>query len=259
MDLESAKGAVLAILRDKGRATNSALLRALGQNQALLAEVREELILDDLARDKDGAGLIYLGEPASRVPAPDDTAHNEPSEMAPVEVDTAQVFISYGHADAFEFASRLRNDLIQRGYKAWMDNKTLRGGTNWVIEIEIGIARSFAFIAVLTPHATRPGGWCPKEVLLAHNDGKHIVPVRPFGGNIRSLLLVDLHQVDFSDSYETGLQELVATLEAYRQKGQQVPVLSAAATQSSAVPAAIIVSPDGQLAVSGSRDKTLRV
>jgi WD40 repeat protein len=218
MNIESAKSAVLALLRDKGRATNSALLAMLGQDRALLAEVREELILDDLAKDKDGVGLIYLGEPGVRAPVLISKACAEPTGLEPDEIDQTQVFISYGHADAFEFASRLRNDLVQRGYMAWMDSKTLQGGTNWVIEIEMGIARSFALIAVLSPHATRAGGWCPKEVLLAHNDGKHIVPVRPFNGNIRSLLLVDLHQVDFSASYEEGLRELIATLEDYCKK-----------------------------------------
>jgi hypothetical protein len=38
MTIESAKSAVLALLRDKGRATNSALLAAIGQNRALLLE-----------------------------------------------------------------------------------------------------------------------------------------------------------------------------------------------------------------------------
>ncbi|HPB32621.1 MAG TPA: toll/interleukin-1 receptor domain-containing protein, partial [Candidatus Sumerlaeota bacterium] len=140
--------------------------------------------------------------------------------------------------------------MVQRGYKAWMDSKTLQGGTNWVIAIEMGIARSFALIAVLTPHATRAGGWCPKEVLMAHNDGKHIVPVRPYSDNIRSLLLVDLHQVDFSTSYEAGLHELVATLETYRQKARQAPGLPAdAATQPTAASTAAPSSPAEEPAV----------
>ena len=232
MNLESAIATILALLEEKGRATNSTILEALGNDRALLDHVREDLILNDLAKDKDGVGLIYLASHPSPAPPASAVEHGPATALEPVEVDQTQVFISYGHADAFEFASRLRSDLVRHGYKAWMDNKTLQGGTNWVIEIEIGIARSFALIAVLTPHATREGGWCQREVLLAHNDGKHIIPVRPMEANIRSLLLVDLHQVDFSGSYEAGLDDLLRTLESFRLKaaGERLPDAPAVAT-----------------------------
>lgn len=61
MTAEEARELILRLLQTKGRATNREMVRLIGGDAELFAEIRETLILEDLARDKDGVGLIYSG------------------------------------------------------------------------------------------------------------------------------------------------------------------------------------------------------
>jgi hypothetical protein len=61
MNEQQAREAILALLRQKGRATNSEMLALVGLNRELFERLREELILDDLAADKNGVGLVWKG------------------------------------------------------------------------------------------------------------------------------------------------------------------------------------------------------
>ena len=50
------------------------------------------------------------------------------------------VFVSYGHADADEFARRLKRDLEeQAGATVWLDLERIDGGSDWAAAIEDGI------------------------------------------------------------------------------------------------------------------------
>jgi len=64
-NFKQAREVVLNLLRQQGRAKNSELLATVGGDEALLQLVREDLIFNDLAKDKDGVGLIYAGPAAA--------------------------------------------------------------------------------------------------------------------------------------------------------------------------------------------------
>jgi len=49
------------LIKEKGRATNSQIVKALGGNRELFKEVREFLILNELAKDMKRVGLAYIG------------------------------------------------------------------------------------------------------------------------------------------------------------------------------------------------------
>ncbi len=79
------------------------------------------------------------------------------------------LFISYAHADDMAwiqaFEKSLGEELSRRlgaGVSVWQDAKRLRVGQNWQAEIETGIQRSAAFIAVLSP-CYENSDWCSRE------------------------------------------------------------------------------------------------
>jgi hypothetical protein len=68
------------------------------------------------------------------------------------------VFLSYGRRDTQPLAERLRADLVERGYDVWQDTERIRSGWDWDEEIEVGLRRSRALLALLSPHAVRRAG-----------------------------------------------------------------------------------------------------
>jgi len=65
--------------------------------------------------------------------------------------DKKVVFISYGRADALDFAKRLATDLEQRGgHAAWLDLSDIEKGGEFDVRIEDGIKSSDIFAAVMS-------------------------------------------------------------------------------------------------------------
>jgi hypothetical protein len=70
MTFDEAKQTILRLLQAQGRAKNGEMLAALGGDAALFGQVREDMIFDDLAEDKNGVGLIYTGPAAEAAGQP---------------------------------------------------------------------------------------------------------------------------------------------------------------------------------------------
>src|SRR5206468_4557346 len=70
------------------------------------------------------------------------------------------VFVSYGQADAPEFARRLRDDLSAAGCRVWLDIDAIEEGAQWDVRIEAGVRDSDVLLAVMTPHSTRQDSIC---------------------------------------------------------------------------------------------------
>ena len=141
MNFEQAREAALALLKAQGRAKNSELLAAVGGDRELLARVREDLIFDDVAKDKDGVGLIAM-MPAATV------ATDSPAAKP-------RVFLSYGRRDASAFVDRLCVDLAAAGFDVWRDTREIRPGQDWQTEIVDGLRAAQVVVAVMTPHSVR--------------------------------------------------------------------------------------------------------
>lgn len=128
---------------------------------------------------------------------------------------SAQVFISYGRADAMGFAKTLAADLERRGgYRVFLDLESIEKGGLWEVRIERGIKESAVLLAVLSPHAVREESVCRDEVVYALCVGKPIVPVRqdPNPRLQPPLLLARRNWVDFTADYEQGFQALLQFL-----------------------------------------------
>lgn len=126
--------------------------------------------------------------------------------------ESNQVFISYGRADAFDFVKRLSGDLQQRDYRVWVDLENIQSGGGFDVEIEDGIRTSSLIAAILTPGSVREKSVCRKEIIFALNEGKHVVPLRAHRDVKPSLMLADLHWIDFTEGYESALANLLRLL-----------------------------------------------
>ena len=126
------------------------------------------------------------------------------SNNKPVGEDR-KVFISYSHEDR-DFAERLANALHEAGEDVWWDQWELMPGDSLIAKIfEEGLARSKAFIVVLSPQSIR-SKWVREELDVATirkiEGVTRIIPVLrgpvEIPISLRSLLWLDM-QEDFAD------------------------------------------------------------
>jgi WD40 repeat protein len=205
MDFERAKAIVLELLGAEGMATDLELVDALDGDEKLYRRVRGRLILEDLADDKKGVGLVYTG-------AAHEAAPHVPSTPRP-----RRIFISYGRKDAQDLAFKLERELTERGHVVWLDKTQVRGGVSWEQQIEHAILSHDVFVALLSPAAVRrPDGVCLDEISMARYNGRHIVPAMvhacraPLG--IYRLDWVDFQRWTTEAGYASALTRLLGAI-----------------------------------------------
>ena len=95
------------------------------------------------------------------------------------------IFISYRRDGGAQYARILQLMLIQRGYKVFLDYDELTDGI-FSDKIKAAINDAPVFILVLSNHSmercANDGDWVRKEITLAVEQGKHIIPVNPDNG-----------------------------------------------------------------------------
>ena len=87
---------------------------------------------------------------------------------------TAQIFISYSKKDS-NFAHRLADDLIEAGFKIWID-RSLQVGEDWEDTIENQIRAANEVIVILSPNAVA-SKWVQHEGSIAYGLDKTMFPV----------------------------------------------------------------------------------
>jgi hypothetical protein len=87
----------------------------------------------------------------------------------------AVIFMSYARAD-YDFADKLRRDLLFCDLEVWVDQDYLHTGVTWPKEIECAIEKADAFVLVLSPEAVK-SEWVPREIIHAQQNQKLILPV----------------------------------------------------------------------------------
>ena len=106
------------------------------------------------------------------------------------------VFISYGHQDAQEFAEKLESWLTKHGFVPWLDKKGgIIAGDPFDVRIEKGISECGLVIALLSPASTRNESFCRNEWLYAQSIAKPIIPLR-LANIIPPIVIVNLHYED---------------------------------------------------------------
>ena len=132
------------------------------------------------------------------------------------------VFVSYASPDR-PIASRLTKELSERGYVVWLDAWELLAGHNIAEEVYKGITGSQFAVILLSPHSCE-SKWVREELtaaLMAEIEARQVVvlPVK-IGECEIPFQLRDRRYVDFTASWEGGLQELVAAMDLERIKMQ---------------------------------------
>jgi hypothetical protein len=123
-----------------------------------------------------------------------------------------RLFISYSRVDQ-AFAVKLSEDLRGHGFTVWIDQDAIPAGANWDVQIEKGVGQSDCVLVILSP-ASADSPRVRDEVVLAEDEGKTIFPILyqpckvPF--NLRRR-----QRVDFTASYEKGIERLVADVSAF--------------------------------------------
>ena len=142
-------------------------------------------------------------------------AHGRNRDESVTPTDKKIVFISYGRADALDFAKRLATDLEQRGgHAAWLDLSDIEKGGEFDVRIEDGIKSSDIFAAVMSLRSQEDDSVCRDEVVFAINAKKRVVPLRASSDRrLRpTLLLCRRNWIDFTDDYDAGLEALLSVL-----------------------------------------------
>ncbi len=85
-------------------------------------------------------------------------------------------FISYGRADSRQFAKRLYDCLVDRGFEIWFDFEDIPLGVDYQKQIDDGIEKADNFIFIISPHAVH-SSYCLMEIEQALKLNKRIVPL----------------------------------------------------------------------------------
>lgn len=95
------------------------------------------------------------------------------------------IFISYRRVGGAQYARILQLMLIQRGYKVFLDYDELTDGV-FSDKISAAIKNAPVFMLVLSngsmARCANEGDWVRKEITLAVEQGKHIIPINPDNG-----------------------------------------------------------------------------
>lgn len=138
--------------------------------------------------------------------------------------ETPSYFISYSHQDREAVEKIWRG--IQTGpqkFQVSFDRSILEPGAHIAPEIEkaIGKCNVMLFLASRSSVTSR---YCRNELALAYNKGKKIVPLRLHSGIELPIQIQDAQYIDFSTSFEGGLEKLYSFLARSRRESPPPPV-----------------------------------
>lgn len=125
-----------------------------------------------------------------------------------------QIMISYKHADS-EFAFKVRDALVAKGYKIWID-EAIRPGEDWRAEIGQAIAESQALLFCVSPLAVQ-SKYCREELYFASGCKVPIFPLKykdafaDLKGGVK-LILQRIQWADFESKTDPEFEEAVGSL-----------------------------------------------
>ena len=121
------------------------------------------------------------------------------------------VFISHSNHDS-AVTLRLVDRLKRAGFGVWIDFENIRGGADWLCEIQAGIQRCDAIIVILT-NAALESRWVERECLFAFQLKKPLLTAL-LDDMLLPLHLVNIQFCDFRDDFNTGADCLLQALES---------------------------------------------
>ena len=120
------------------------------------------------------------------------------------------VFISYSRTDS-AFVDRLEATLQSRGFRTWVDRSEMRGGVDWLNQIQDALDQCQAVLVILSPVAVQ-SEYVQMEYRYAKSQGKPIVPLEYQALQRVPIDLHALHRIIFHNNYDQGFESLLHTL-----------------------------------------------
>jgi formylglycine-generating enzyme required for sulfatase activity len=123
-----------------------------------------------------------------------------------------KVFISYSHRDR-DFVDHLAEDLKASGVDVWLDRWEIRVGESLTRRVSEGIHEAGYLAVVLSPHSVK-SEWVQRELnagLVKGLNSKRVflLPILKAPCEIPAII-ADIKWADFRESYDHGIQELLA-------------------------------------------------
>ena len=160
------------------------------------------------------------------------------------------VFISHSNADD-SHTERVAAALRGAGFGVWVDYENIRGGAEWLCEIEAGITRCDALLVILS-RSSAASEWVERECLYAAQMGKPLL-VALVADTLIPLYLINLQYCDLRR--DDGMAKLVESLHglAEREQDYAVEPLSASPLESNFFPY-LAQLPQGEIVELVARD-----
>ena len=157
MQYASARQAILDLLRNKKKVKNRELLEAIGDNQVLFREVRDDLIFEELAEDFKEVGLVLLEQAVVSTPKASQSLSYD-------------IFFSYSHKDnqhgkIDEVVNQIKaqHRAFSRDHlRIFYDREGIRSMDDWEHQILQALKNCKVMIALLTPNYFA-SDYCRKE------------------------------------------------------------------------------------------------
>ena len=166
-----------------------------------------------------------------------------------------KVFISHSNQDS-SITLFVADTLRRAGISAWVDFENIRGGADWLCEIEAGIQRCDALVVVLSESSAK-SVWVERECLYAWQLGKPV-----FTALVADILiplhLINIQYCDLRNEPAEGMARLVESIERALQPAEDEEAYAISAIAREPVEANFFPFleqlPDGDIASLVARD-----
>lgn len=136
-----------------------------------------------------------------------------------------QIFISYSHTDK-EYAHKLHQYLIERDFRAWIDDK-IDYGSRWQKQVEKQLRECDVFILIMSPDSEK-SDWVQNELLLAKQLNKTIYTFLLEGDrwwNVQSIQFVDVRHGEMpSEKFILSLAKVISESDSENSKNVTINI-----------------------------------
>lgn len=121
-----------------------------------------------------------------------------------------KIFFSYSRIDGSDFALRLALDLKREGFNVWIDQRDIRAGSEWDLEIEKALETCDCLLFLETEKSVSSSNVLD-EVYYALEQHKKVIPLI-LRDSKTPFRLQRLQHIDFTKDYDSGLAHLINEL-----------------------------------------------
>ncbi|GEO07716.1 toll/interleukin-1 receptor domain-containing protein [Segetibacter aerophilus] len=125
-------------------------------------------------------------------------------------MNSDKIFFSYSRTDASDFSLRLALDLKKEGFNIWIDQKDIRAGSEWDLEIEKALETCDCLLFVQSTKSVTSANVL-NEVYYALDQNKRVIPL-PIHTCKTPFRIKRLNYIDFTSDYDAGLAMLINEL-----------------------------------------------